>query len=211
MKERIKTGEAVVFKSDKSNKLTVDSLEKYTEALSVHTSKDTKIEMERVKQIEKEMNRTQKHFNKMFCVGEAHPPDRRIAEAATSTNVLPPPLYGMRKDHKSVPPGQESVGPPVRPVCAAKEGPNVRLSSFLTRILNDFADAVDQSHECKSSEEMRVSFEKYNINTSDDIRIRCVLLSMDLSSISQYKTGCNCPSSPGSRQATTRATGGTSC
>ena len=102
----MKEGEAVVFKSDKSNKLTLDSVENYSEALSVHHSGDTKVDLDQVKSIEKEMNRTLKHFNKIFCVGAARPPDRRLAEASTSTNVLPPPLYGMRKDHKVVQPGQ---------------------------------------------------------------------------------------------------------
>ena len=94
------------IKSDKSNKLTLDSVENYSEALSVHHSGDTKVDLDQVKSIEKEMNRTLKHFNKIFCVGAARPPDRRLAEASTSTNVLPPPLYGMRKDHKVVQPGQ---------------------------------------------------------------------------------------------------------
>ena len=41
LKEKIKRKEIVVFKSDKSGKMTVDSMENYSEAISVHTEGDT--------------------------------------------------------------------------------------------------------------------------------------------------------------------------
>ena len=110
------------------------------------------------------MNNHCKLFYKMFSVGKANPKDKeRIDIASTSTNVLPPPLYGMRKDHKAIPPGQEKQGPPMRPVCAAKSAPNSRISGFLCRVINDMCEGVDNVREIKSSEEMRACIEKSNI------------------------------------------------
>ena len=65
--------------------------------------------------------------------------------ATHSTNTPAPPLYGLRKDHKI----SEDVerGPPVRPVCGANRAPNSRLSNFISRIVNDFADAAEMEVE----------------------------------------------------------------
>ena len=185
IKNKIDQKELVCFKTDKSGKLTVDTAENYTKAIKVHTENDTKINMSQVEQIETEMNRQLKQFNKMFQVGAAHPRDKdRINIASTSTNVPPPPLYGLRKDHKVIPPGQESAGPPVRPVCAAKSAPNSRMSYFLCKMLNELCESVEEHNECKSSEEMRSHFDKFNNeqaeNAGDKKR---KLLSMDVKSM----------------------------
>ena len=126
--------------------------------------------------MERKRERTLNHFNKMFCVGESHSPDRCLAEASASSNVLPPPLYGMRKDYKVIQPGQERVGPAIRSVCAT-------VSSFLTRVLNDYPDAVGKCWECKRSEDMRASLKEYNINTSNKVRAKSMLLSMDIKAL----------------------------
>ena len=48
LKEKIKSREIVVFKSDKSGKMTVDSMENYSEAISIHTVGDMEIDEKRV-------------------------------------------------------------------------------------------------------------------------------------------------------------------
>ena len=119
--------------------------------------------MKQVNSIEKEMNNHCKLLYRIFSVGKGNPKDKdRIDIASTSTNVLPPPLYGMRKDHKAIPPGKEQSGPPMRPVCAAKSAPNSRMSGILCRIINDVCDGVEKSSEVRSAEEMRAGLEKFN-------------------------------------------------
>ena len=118
----------------------------------------------------------------LFCVGATWGHEDRIAGASTSTNVPPPPKYGLRKDHKLVTPGQEQYGPPLRPVCGATDAPNSRFSHFLSRVINDYADCVEGSRECRSSEEMRASFENFN-GYSKEIRSKCRILSMDVKAL----------------------------
>ena len=122
LKDKINKKECVVFKSDKSSRLTVDSTDNYIEAIGKHTQTDIVIDQKTVKQIENRLNDNLRTLNSIFEVGSST--DRknnqdRVRLASISTNVPAPPLDGYRKDHKPVPEGQEDVGPPVRPVCAA--------------------------------------------------------------------------------------------
>ena len=118
------------------------------------------------------------HFNKMFRLGSHHPNgSRRIAEASKSSNVLPPPLYGLRKTHKQNPNGQQ--GPAMRPVCGAKEAPNSRFSRFCSKVVTDIADMVGDSRECRSSEEMRAAFEAFNSNVDVNVRKKTIIFSKD--------------------------------
>jgi hypothetical protein len=96
IRERINQNEVVVFK------------------------KDTRIDKKKVISLENKCNHHLKQFNRMFCVGATRGLERRVADATTSTNVPPPPLYGLRKVHKSVP-------HPFRPLCGARIAPSSRM------------------------------------------------------------------------------------
>ena len=160
VKEKVKKKEMVVFTTDKSGRFAADTPQNYEEAIMKHTQKDELVGKERVRQVEGKMNQHMKQFNKMFRVGYEHEHERRVESATHSTNTPAPPLYGLGKDHKAT---EDTVkGPPVRPVCGANQAPNSRLSGFLSRIVNDHADAIGIGTECRSSEEMRAAFEEYN-------------------------------------------------
>ena len=127
------------------------------------------------------MNEHLKAFNRMLNVGskpdhQGNTQEERVNRASISSNVPPPPLYILRKDHKNIPPGQEDKGPPGRPVCSAKDAPNSRFSHFLSKIITPYADNVEDSHECKSTEEMRAIIEKYNDEHSSDDKKKRVML-----------------------------------
>ena len=184
---------SVVSKTDKTGKLCIDSIKNHAEALAPHHANDKKIDKQTVKKIEDEMNDHLKQHNKMWSVGiENEGQVKRIGIASTSTNVPAPTLGGLRKDHKPVPAGQEAAGPPLRPVCDAREAPNSRISNFLSRVINNYSDAVENSCEVKSSEEMRAAFDKFNETIDQETRKRCMLLSMDISSLfpSMKKSTC---------------------
>ena len=83
----------------------------------------------------------------------------------------------MRKDHKDLQPGLESVGHPVRPVCGAREAPNSRFSHFLGIVVCHYADSMIDHQECQASEEMRAALEEFN-KLDKSVRYNCVLLSM---------------------------------
>ena len=157
----------------------VDTIENYKEAVNVHTEGDETVDWDKVSSIEKTMNSHLKVYNKIFSVGVQHNHEDRVSSASTSTNVPPPPLYILRKDHKNIPPGQENIGPPGRPVCAAREGPNSRLSHFLSKVIRNYTDNVNNHNQCKSSEEMRANLDAYNRNTSEESKKKSVMFSMD--------------------------------
>ena len=156
IKERIRDKEVVVFATDKTGELSIDSTSNYLDALKEHTVNDRKIDKKTVKTLENRCNDHLKQFNKMFSVGATFGHEQRVANASTATNVPAPPLYGLRKTHKPVP------DPPVRPVCGASNAPNSRLGHFLSRIVNHFTDCTENSTECKSSEDMRAAFSTFN-------------------------------------------------
>ena len=180
MKEKVKNKEIVVFTTDKSGRFAVDTPENYEEAVISHTRNDEQIEIERVKQIETRINQHMKQFNKMFQVGKQHEHEKRVEMATHSTNTAAPPLYGLRKDHKTT--DDIVKGPPVRPVCGANQAPNSRLSNFISRVVNDFADAADIDTECKSSEEMRATFEEFNDRDANEKK-GCAVMSMDVKAL----------------------------
>ena len=142
----------MVFTTDKSSKLTADSTTNYRNALDDHIKDDILIDKKKVKQIENQMNQHLGHFNKMFKVGSNWGHQDRVANASTSTNIPPPPKYGLRKDHKA--------GHPLRPVCGAREAPNSRFGHFLSKIVGHYADCAEATHASNSSEEMRAAFEE---------------------------------------------------
>ena len=174
IKTKVKNKEFIVGKSDKSGQFTVDSLENYHVALSSHVEGDEEITPAHVKTIENKMNDALSVFNKIFSVGEDHG-DRnvsRVTKASTSTDILPPVLYDLRKTHKAV--EDQVKGPKVRPVCAANTAPNSRLSHFLSMIINDFMDAENHAGEVRSSEEMRALFDAANRQTGCKKKTRVV-------------------------------------
>ena len=111
----------------------------------------------------------------MFKVGATWGHEGRVANATTSTNVPPPPVYGLRKDHKDHP-------HPVRPVCGATQSPNSRLGTFLSQIINNYMDCSDCKTECRSSEEMRAAFEAFN-KLDNETRGKCKTISMDVKAL----------------------------
>ena len=181
IKRDIKDKKVVVFTTDKSGKFSVDTPSNYNEAVQKHTTKDEEVtEKDGEKKVETLMNHHMKQFNKMFKVGSTHGHEVRVAGATTSTNTPAPPMYGLRKDHKAH--DNKEIGPPVRPVCGASDSPNSRLSNFLSRVINDFADKIGIETECRSSEEMKAAFEQYN-NEDEDVRKRCQVISMDVKAL----------------------------
>ncbi len=181
IKKDVKDNKMVVFTTDKSGKFTADTPQNYKLAVQQHSNKDEEIKEEgRVKQIETRMNHHMREFNKIFKVGSNHGHEDRVTGATMSTNTPAPPMYGLRKDHKA---HEDHVkGPPVRPVCGASEAPNSRLSNFLSRVINDYADSIGIDTECRSSEEMRAAFEEFNKREERE-RKECGVISMDVKAL----------------------------
>ena len=182
IKARIKNQEVVCFSTDKSGKMSLDSTQNYQEAIRVHTTSDPIIDTKTLDSFENILNDHMMHFNKMFSIGSGTSNGNRyrITLASKSTNVAPPSLYGLRKDHKVIPEG--SSGPPLRPVCSAKISPNSRLGNALSKVIYDLSDSLSQTSEVKSSEEMRAGFATVN-SLEENNRKNIHVLSMDVKSL----------------------------
>ena len=181
IKKEIKDKKVVVFTTDKSGKFSVDTPDNYNVAVQKHTMKDEEmIGEDEERKIENKMNHHMRQLNKIFQVGSTHEHESRVMGATMSTNTPAPPMYGLRKDHKAH--EDKVVGPPVRPVCGASESPNSKLSTFLSRIINDYAESVGIETECRSSEEMKAAFEKFNQRETSE-RKDCRVISMDVKAL----------------------------
>ena len=167
VKKKVKEEEWVVMQTDKSKRLTANTKQNYLERLYKHTEGDVVVTMEEKNKIERELNATTLQLGRILNLGEKwnesgrHWP--RIKNALRTKNCLVPPLYGLPKDHKAVPPGEGHLGPPLRPVCGAVECPNGALSGMLTEILTVVGDkAEDEDFNCLSNEELMAAFTEAN-------------------------------------------------
>ena len=172
--------------SDKSGRLTANTRENFLQRMTPHMEKDNIVSVEDRHKIERELNATTLQWGRLLRVGERwngsgrHWP--RIKNALRTKDCLAPPLYGLPKDHKAVPPGEEHLGPALRPVVGATESPNGALSDILTEVLTHMADMADTEQViCLSSEELMASFTDLNSRASS--MEKPTILSMDVVSM----------------------------
>ena len=181
---KVKEEEWVVMQSDKSKRLTANTKQNYLERLNTHTEGDNVVVMEDKNKIERELNATTLQFGRILNLGEKWNASgrhwARVKNALRTRNCLTPPLYGLPKDHKVVPPAEEHLGPPLRPVCGATESANGALSELLTEILTAVGDEADgESFNCLSNEELMAALTEVNLK---DMR-EPVTFSMDVKSM----------------------------
>ena len=100
---------------------------------------------------------------------------RRTLHNFVATNNIAPPLYGLRKDHKSFTDAVE--GPPLRPVCGAVVGCNMRISSLLSSILRPVISLSEDV--CDSTEDMLSRVSTCNEEDLSD----CIVGSMDVEAL----------------------------
>ena len=161
---RVKAGEIVCFVTDKSGRMSCDSLQNYKRACQAELSDDSKtpeITMEDHDLAEKEMNAEGLALLRMLGLND-DTAGERLRNAIVAEGVRIPPFYGMRKDHKVVKPGEEEVGPRVRPVCGAEDCVTKRVSYILCMLLSHLIPE-DGTH-CWSTDDLLSEFEKVNRN-----------------------------------------------
>ena len=76
--------------------------------------------------------------------------DKRVRSCYKSSNNAVPPLYGLRKYHKTF--DNEEVGPPTRQVCGSVVASNRRISQFLSSVLRPIIEQAEEV--CESTEDM---------------------------------------------------------
>ena len=184
IKKKVKDEEWVVVQSDKSKQLTANTKQNYLERLSAHTQGDDLVNLDEKDKIERELNATTLQFGRILNLGEKWNASgrhwTRVKNALRTRSCLNPPLYGMPKDHKAVPPEENHLGPPLRPVCGATESANGALSELLTEILTVVGDKADKDgFNCLSNEELMAALTEVNQKNM----LEPVILSMDVVSM----------------------------
>ena len=104
--------------------------------------------------------------------------DRAPHDYQSVNHDIPYPRYGLRKDHKSVPGGDEEKGPPQRPVCGAVVASNYQISHFISQSIRPI---IDQAEEPSTSTEDLLSRIEH-VNENEDIE-DCVIGSMDVKAL----------------------------
>ena len=153
-------GEGVIMPTDKTNGLSYETKESYKLAAKEHIEHDTVVSDKTRKNIETNFNGISKGLNRFLRVGESRKHDDRIIEAAITHNTTVPTMKLTGKDHKAV--EDPTKGPKRRPLVGANEGPNVRVSNMVARVLNAAADMEQSKTECKSTEELLAKVEVLN-------------------------------------------------
>ena len=125
-----KREDIVIFKTDKSSRFSVDEKTNYIKANEKHVENDEIINEQTYSQMQKEVNAHAIMWTQFLKAGENagdHGQQRVKENMVSSDRTDPPPLYGLRKDHKDCR-DPTIEGPPTRPVCGATAA-NSHISS----------------------------------------------------------------------------------
>ena len=130
--KRIKAGELLVLKTDKSGRFCVVSVEDYKKMGAIHTAKDIEISREDVVEIEKKLNGHSISWVKIFNTGLDHGHTDRVMSSKVARSENLADMYVLVKDHKA--------GNKTRPVvtgCTSNtRGLNNSVSSVLESLAN---------------------------------------------------------------------------
>ena len=160
LKKKVADKEIVIFQTDKSGRVSVDTPENYRIAMQSHFVSDPVISQERTNSIEKVLNAHSIVWTRILSAGTLTRNEKRIKDSMISSNSAIPPLYGLRKDHKV---HQDTrAGPPTRPVCGANSSVNYKLSHLLSMLLAEVWQRDTSGSVCMNTEEMMAEIARVN-------------------------------------------------
>ncbi len=177
LKRRQQASEIVVYQTDKSGKLTVDTPENYKEAARPHVESDEVVTVDDFNKAEKLVQAHTVFWLEMLNVGKKSGDSLRYKTSMTQENSKFPTMYTYRKDHKQY--EDEVKGPPVRPLCDVSDSYSHKLSHFISNILKEVADK--QATICDSTESMLTSIEE--ANSSGRVGPNTVVGSLDVKAL----------------------------
>ena len=159
IRKRIKNGELYITSTDKSSRFALLNKAQYLEAGRVHTSKDRKIDWNRVKYLQSQVNAHMWWLTNV--VGYSKDKDTaRMNKNIQGSSMEIPDMVLLVKDHKKWSP--ESKEPvPTRPVMSGNKGINSHLSEWLSEILEPIALNM-ASAEVNSTEEALAKIDELN-------------------------------------------------
>ena len=153
--EGVKSKGWIVYGTDKSGKLVLDTLQNFNESMKPHYENENEVSIETVSQSETQLNNHVRSITKMLKMGEnqSQVMQQRIIEALMVKHANVPNLLGFWKDHK---PTVSQNGPPVRPFCNGKVGPNAPLANLISRLLKIVRSGIYKTYDTEvlSTEEV---------------------------------------------------------
>ncbi|CAI9734882.1 Hypothetical predicted protein [Octopus vulgaris] len=168
--QRTRNGEVVCLPTDKSGRMSTDSLPNYIQAMQPHIANTKVTTLQAHEEREKFLNAHMMMWT--IVLG----PQKRTAYNFQTWNNDIPALYGLRKDHKII--TDPIAGPPTRPVCGANIASNYRISCFLSMIIRPIIRMSPDV--CDSTEDLLSRINDCN-NTCD--LTGCLVDSMDVVSL----------------------------
>ena len=157
---RVREKEVVVFQTDKSGRLSVDTPENYRQSSLVHVEQDVVVSEVEVQGIEKDISAHSEAWSRILCIGKNWNQLSRVRNNMTSKDSPLAPVYTLRKDHKAYISATE--GPPVRPVCGVDSSSNEKLSWLLSTFFSKLWENDRGGSICLSTEEMIAEVERVN-------------------------------------------------
>jgi hypothetical protein len=177
IKQMCKTGNVVCFPTDKSDRLSILSMDSYIQSAQPHIANDDVVCEAEMHRIEKTLEGHTFQAAKLLGLCRSTGNSKRLSGALLNTNTKPPSLYLVMKDHKPIQEGQNTPG---RPICGATSCHNGQLSNILSIIVNAIADHYDTGTESDSTEDMIASINKFN-NNNDKCNMN--IISMDVKAL----------------------------
>ena len=128
LKTRINKEGLICSQTDKTGKLTLDTLENVTKKMEKHVKDDKVIDVKKVKTLENRLNSHMEWWVRILQPGKHNNQTRRVKSNLITKDNQIPVLRGTSKDHKKA--VDEKIGPDLRPIMGAIVGPNIGLSEL---------------------------------------------------------------------------------
>ena len=161
-----------LYATDKSGKLVLDTLENFNECMKPHYENEQECNIEDVHKSEKHLNTHSSMWCDVLSLGKnaGSTQAKRCKKALIVNGSTVPALGGLRKDHKTS--QDPTKGPPLRPLCDGKKGPNAPLANLLCRLLKSVRAGVSQTFntEVLSTEELLHHVQSWNESMVRDRR-----------------------------------------
>ena len=154
LQTRIKKGELIVIKTDKSSKFAVTNQENYIKMGQDHVANDKIINRQELIELEETLNGHSRIWAHMWGYGKDHKHFDRILTSKITHSENLANLYLMFKDHKE--------GTKTRPTATGHSSNSLGLSNSVAEILESIANAEPRRYNTISSEDMLSRIHGYN-------------------------------------------------
>ena len=152
----------ILYNTDKSGRLVLDTKENFLKAMEVHVRDHRIVSLEDIREAEKIINNHSRAMIRLLNIGENVDQTTRCKNALIVDFCDVPVLQGLRKDHKL--PYDPVLGPPCRPLLSARTAPNAPLANTLSNFLRGIGDdlSIRVGTDAINSEEICYEFHKFN-------------------------------------------------